>query len=52
MACLSNIYTSFCAKNDKMGMGTITRIVKLILSSNDMKLVEVLLGHPSFDLLL
>jgi hypothetical protein len=52
MSCLSNIFHSFSVKNDKMGMGTIGRIVKLILASNDMKLVEVLLGDPSFDLLL
>lgn len=52
MLALSKIFQAFSERNDKMGMGMISRIIKAILLSLDLKLIQVFLSDPVFELLL
>ena len=49
---LCSVFKKFQAKNDKMGMGMVGRIVKSILSNVDYRMVQALFKDPTFDLLL
>lgn len=52
MASLHRVFTTFRQRQDKMGMGTVARILASILSNVDNNLALVLFKDPNFAILL